>query len=59
MKPDIYSMELHNQVIITEEDNYLVIVRRVAAGWIYTTFIIGFSSDSVFVPYDNSFQGQS
>lgn len=50
----LYEMKLHECAEIHNSDMHLKII-RVPGGWLYR-YILGETSDTVFVPFDNEFQ---
>lgn len=58
---EIYSMGLHEKIVIEEKIDYTEMVRRVPGGWNYSYFFgdgayKSVCSHSVFVPYNDEFK---
>lgn len=52
---NIYKMDLHQSIILCDG---AVCVTRVSSGWVYNFVAYnGFKGGIIFVPYDNTFQG--
>lgn len=62
MSKTIYDLKLHESLDVSENQrSETIICKRVAGGWIYTTFDYNTHNDrnvisSVFVPFNNEFQ---
>ena len=54
---NIYELDLHEFTRLSYDEGTTVVVFRVAGGWIYR-FGPPSQRQTVFIPFDNEFQGQ-
>lgn len=53
----IYTLTLHETLVISEKQQYMTYVRRVPGGWIYVIRNYNnCNTTSTFVPFNNEFQ---